>query len=148
MKFRVRCIKPEETIKSTLIPFKQPPFSIAGENIPIRAIDTLKSIRDTFKSEHLPAEQTQFEIKLFGRQRQLERKRHLLHLTYPNAKIAECKYAPTIEKGSGALERTRTSDLQVRNLLLYPLSYERVRNEIIPWPKAPKPKGKPETRRP
>ena len=26
---------------------------------------------------------------------------------------------------SGALERTRTSDLQVRNLLLYPLSYER-----------------------
>ena len=25
----------------------------------------------------------------------------------------------------GALERTRTSDLQVRNLLLYPLSYER-----------------------
>ena len=28
---------------------------------------------------------------------------------------------------NGALERTRTSDLQVRNLLLYPLSYERVR---------------------
>src|SRR5690606_25288395 len=26
---------------------------------------------------------------------------------------------------AGALERTRTSDLQVRNLLLYPLSYER-----------------------
>ena len=26
-----------------------------------------------------------------------------------------------------ALERTRTSDLQVRNLLLYPLSYERLR---------------------
>lgn len=25
----------------------------------------------------------------------------------------------------GALERTRTSDLQVRNLSLYPLSYER-----------------------
>ena len=32
----------------------------------------------------------------------------------------------------GALERTRTSDLQVRNLLLYPLSYERVSQENTP----------------
>lgn len=29
------------------------------------------------------------------------------------------------KRGIGALERTRTSDLQVRNLMLYPLSYER-----------------------
>lgn len=36
--------------------------------------------------------------------------------------------------GNGALERTRTSDLQVRNLLLYPLSYERTRFERIPQP--------------
>src|SRR5690606_35790410 len=32
----------------------------------------------------------------------------------------------------GALERTRTSDLQVRNLLLYPLSYERTDEGSIP----------------
>ena len=38
-------------------------------------------------------------------------------------------------EGSGALERTRTSDLQVRNLLLYPLSYERteVNYTTIRW---------------
>lgn len=29
------------------------------------------------------------------------------------------------KRGIGALERTRTSDLQVRNLMLYPPSYER-----------------------
>src|SRR6185503_6094274 len=33
---------------------------------------------------------------------------------------------------NGALERTRTSDLQVRNLLLYPLSYERAGGIRIP----------------
>jgi hypothetical protein len=33
---------------------------------------------------------------------------------------------------NGALERTRTSDPQLRKLMLYPLSYERVRRKIIP----------------
>ncbi len=34
---------------------------------------------------------------------------------------------------SGALERTRTSDPQLRKLMLYPLSYERARAVILPW---------------
>ncbi len=34
----------------------------------------------------------------------------------------------------GALERTRTSDPQLRKLMLYPLSYERVRRRIVPQP--------------
>ncbi len=34
----------------------------------------------------------------------------------------------------GALERTRTSDPQLRKLMLYPLSYERVRGKRIPYP--------------
>lgn len=37
---------------------------------------------------------------------------------------------PKINRRNGALERTRTSDLQVRNLLLYPLSYERAGMEV------------------
>ena len=32
---------------------------------------------------------------------------------------------------NGALERTRTSDPQVRNLVLYPLSYERAGGDFI-----------------
>lgn len=34
--------------------------------------------------------------------------------------------------GSGALERTRTSDPQLRKLMLYPLSYERERKKSVP----------------
>jgi hypothetical protein len=33
----------------------------------------------------------------------------------------------------GALERTRTSDPQLRKLVLYPLSYERARTPMVPF---------------
>lgn len=34
--------------------------------------------------------------------------------------------------GNGALERIRTSDPQLRKLVLYPLSYERARPNMVP----------------
>jgi hypothetical protein len=36
------------------------------------------------------------------------------------------------QKWNGALERTRTFDPQLRKLMLYPLSYERVRRVSVP----------------
>lgn len=49
------------------------------------------------------------------------------------AKPANSKgYSLRKQLKNGALERTRTSDPQLRKLMLYPLSYERLRLEIIP----------------
>lgn len=49
-----------------------------------------------------------------------------------SAEMDDPTYRLSKRGGIGALERTRTSDPQLRKLMLYPLSYERARNDRIP----------------
>lgn len=59
----------------------------------------------------------------------------LMDLTYTK-KRASVRLLAKEGRGDGALEWTRTTDPQLRKLMLYPLSYERARKEIIPNPPA------------